>query len=155
MVITSLDELSQQSALPASLQTAIAFLKQHGNDPIELGRFEIPDSEIGGFSQAYQTETASDSLRYEAHRNFIDVQYLVSGSEIMKWLPIDEIDVTQAYAEEGDCLLGVSKTGEHGDIPLRAGQVMILYPSDAHAPGVADASGPSDVTKLVIKIPVA
>lgn len=154
MIITTLSEMSEQSALSDNMRTALEFLKEHGNSPLDSGRFEIPDSPIGGFAQSYYTEEASDSLRYEAHREFIDVQYIISGSETMKWLPLDEIEVTQEYSQEGDCLLGVPQNGSQGDIPFRAGQVMILYPTDAHAPGVANGEGPLEVKKLVIKVPV-
>lgn len=155
MIITNLDEISEQSALSEDIRTALTFLQTQGDADRDTGRFEIPDSTLAGFSQAYETTEANDELRYEAHRQFIDVQYIISGSETMKWLPLDEIDVTDEYSEENDCLLGVAQNGSHGDIPFQAGQVMILYPTDAHAPGVTNGEGPLAVKKLVIKVPVA
>lgn len=155
MIITTLAEMSEQAQLSDDLKTALEFLKNHGSEKRELGRFEIPDSEIFGFAQCYDTTAESDELRYEAHRNYIDVQYIVSGEEIMKWLPLNELKITKEYEEEGDCLLGVAQDDAYGDIPFQAGQLMILWPSDAHAPGVDSTRGAQQVKKLVVKLPIA
>ena len=154
MIITTLDEISQQSQLSNEIKSAIEFLKNHGTEKRDLGKFEFADGKLFGFAQAYATSPENDDTRFEAHRNYIDVQYISSGEETMKLLHIDELTVTQEYAEEADCLLGISENNTHDDIAFKSGQVMILYPTDAHAPGVASKSGTHDVKKLCIKIPV-
>ncbi|NWK55719.1 YhcH/YjgK/YiaL family protein [Verrucomicrobiaceae bacterium N1E253] len=154
MIITSLNEIDLQSADSESLRTALRYLKEHGQDEKALGRFEIPGSDIWGVAQSYTTNEESDALRYEAHRKFIDVQFILSGNEIMKWLPLNDLVTTQSYDADNDCLLGVAQNGNHGDIPFCSGQVMILYPSDAHAPGVSQGKQTQEVRKLVIKVPV-
>ena len=65
--------MSLQSSLSEDMQLALQFLADHGHEKRALGRFEIPNSDLGGFAQAYTTEEESDALRYEAHQEFIDL----------------------------------------------------------------------------------
>lgn len=154
MVITTLDEIDSQSIGSEGVLKAISFLRDHRDGGIELGRFEVDGDTIYGASLNYDTKGKDVEVVYEAHRQYIDVQYMISGEEVMKWMPLSDLKETQAYDEEGDCLLGVDGGAAYGDIPFVAGQVMVLYPTDAHAPGFAAATGSQNVQKLVVKVPV-
>ncbi|MFD2159008.1 YhcH/YjgK/YiaL family protein [Rubritalea tangerina] len=153
MTITSLQECVQQAHLTKPMQMAIDFLKtlDPSNPPAE-GKIDIDGDTVFAFSQRYDTKEAEDVL-YEAHRDYLDIQYLVSGSERMGWTPIDQLDVTQAYDQEDDFLLGKPKA-EHAHTPFTAGQVMILHPSDAHAPGINLNGQSQEVRKIVLKVAI-
>jgi len=153
MIITTLIELDQQVADSEAMKTAIEFLKANRKGGIPEGHFEVNGGELFGYSQVYQTEAPAESVVYEVHRKYIDVQYIISGSETMRWLPLDELTETQSYEEEGDYLLGVADGCQYGETAFKAGQVMLMYPSDAHAACLTKAEGVQEVRKLVVKVP--
>jgi len=76
---------------------------------------------------------------------------VVSGKEVLGWAPLDELTVTVAYDREKDALLGPVPLTAAPFVQFAAGQAIVLYPSDAHAPGLA-AGTPSPVKKIVVKI---
>lgn len=102
--------------------------------------------------QRYRTRPAA-GLQLEAHRRYIDVQYLVEGREVIHWAPLATLtDVTLPYDAAKDAAFFA---GTGGEVPLRlaAGQFAILFPDDAHAPCCAwDA--PEDVLKVVVKVAI-
>ena len=101
----------------------------------------------------YDSKVVEGKATYEAHREYIDLQIVVSGKEKILDCDLDGLTVTQPYAP--DCLLGVAKdeTREQA-LTMGEGDFAIFYPTDAHAPGLAiDKS--LKIVKLVAKIPVA
>ncbi len=87
--------------------------------------------------------------RLEAHRQYIDIQFLVDGQEEIGWRPTAQcVQATEPYDADRDIAF-------FGDAPqtwisLPAGKYMIFFPDDAHAP--LAATGPN--TKVVIKVAV-
>lgn len=153
MIITSFEEIGSQANLSDNMRVALNFLSSV--DPLELaeGRIDIDGDKVFGFSQRYETKPATDVL-YEAHRDYVDIQCMIAGSEMMGWTPVDQLTITQEYKKEGDCLLG-SPSASYAQVPFHAGQVMILQPSDAHGPGIAFDSTPKEVRKIVLKVALA
>lgn len=150
MTITSLNECAQQAHMTPHMQTAIDFLNQLETKELAEGKIEIDGSNVFAFSQRYTTKPAEEVL-YEAHREYLDIQYMISGSERMGWTPIDQLTITQEYDTDGDCVLG-KPAAENAQTPFHAGQVMILHPSDAHAPGINLNGASQEVRKLVLKV---
>ena len=105
---------------------------------------------------SYATEPASQK-RWESHRRFIDIQFVVSGREAMQVADIGALVHPTAYDEALDVLfyeraqrpeaMGVSV------VPVGAGEFTVFFPTDGHRPGIA-IDAPADVRKIVIKVPV-
>ena len=103
------------------------FVNVHGYDP-------LPRSEC----------------RYESHRKYLDLQYCISGGELIEWQLSTCLDADGGYDEEKDLQfykLKESKTVLH----MLPGNFAIFHPSDAHLPKVSDSVNQT-VFKLVIKI---
>ena len=81
----------------------------------------------------------------------MDIQYIVSGEEILGWAPAGRMVISEAYDTEKDVCFGTVPKGEITPVYLQAGQVAVLYPEDGHAPKLA-AGSPSAVIKIVVKI---
>jgi beta-galactosidase beta subunit len=65
-------------------------------------------------------------------------------------IPLEAMAPTDEYDPEKDVIHGTVPTPGSVVIPLQAGQLMVLYPSDAHAPGLS-AGDNSSVRKIVLK----
>lgn len=121
-------------------------------DGIEDGRYDFSDGAFAAVS-TYETKLRSDAC-YEAHRQYIDVQLMINGREI---IGVEHIDVMHKYEcikpfEDGDLELYVYNN-EGIDNVITNGEFMILRPEDAHMPAVCIGK-PGMVQKIVFKIPV-
>jgi biofilm protein TabA len=94
-----------------------------------------------------------DPPRFEHHRRYIDIQFIVAGEEVIGWAPADRMQVTEAYDPEKDIAFGTVPAGEATPVRLAAGELAVLYPEDGHAPRLA-AGRPSPVFKIVVKVAV-
>lgn len=138
---------------PEAVREALEFLRGHDFAAMEDGKYPIHGEDSFAILQRYSTRVP-ESGKPEAHRQFVDVQYIVEGREQLGWCPMSpELEVCDPYQEDKDIvffdhLIPVS------DIALEQGDFAVLYPSDVHRPcgSLGEASEP--VTKVVVKIAV-
>jgi YhcH/YjgK/YiaL family protein len=102
-------------------------------------------------SQIYFTKIKDDTCFAEGHRDYIDIQYITKGIEVIEVYSKDEVELVQEYDPEKDyALYRPIKPGRK--IILKPYEFAILYPENLHIPGLAlDES--IEVEKIVIKIP--
>lgn len=151
MITATLENITQQALITPRIQKALEFLRQPQNVSLPDGRYEIDGAEIFAIVQSYDTKSEKEDPTFEAHRKHIDLQYVLSGKECFGWAPLDKLAVTIPYQPEKDILYGAVGTEDAGFVTLSAGEMILVYPWDAHAPGLAvEASAP--VRKMVIKI---
>ena len=152
MIVTSLEHLHEQVALTASLQAAIDFLQQactQGAQTLADGRVGIRGDQVYAVVQSY--ETTNGEPKFEAHCKYLDVQYVVEGEEVIGWAFIDRLVVDVPYDEAKDVCFGRVPRSETTLVRLSAGQCVVLYPTDAHAPKLA-VTVPTPVNKIVVKV---
>ena len=152
MVVSDVGHIVHQAAMTAGLRRAIEFLGRRDLLSLSDGREEIDGERVFALVQRYDTERVGRP-RFECHRKYIDVQYIASGEEVIGWAPAGNMAVTEAYDTGKDVCFGTMDDGSWTPVHLRAGQVMLLWPEDAHAPKGA-AGAPSRVMKIVIKVAV-
>lgn len=116
------------------------------------GRVELGD----GIYANIQTYTANppDFSRFEAHRKFADVQFLVGDGyeDCGICIPTASLDVNVPYDEEKDILFGAADVRSF--VRLTRRNFALFLPDDAHMPGRRLDSAAVEVRKCVIKIPV-
>ena len=136
------------------LRAAFHFLRQPGLDRLPLGEYEIDGRNVYAIVQEYTTRTRAEGL-WEAHRRYIDVQYVNSSAEQMGVASVSSMRVTRAYDEASDSSLFEPANGAAvGEFfVLRAGTFCVLMPHEAHMPGQALAE-PQPVRKVVVKVRV-
>ena len=128
------------------IQDALDFIRAGKLDGLACGRYELFDGMAVNISQ-YQTK--EDGL-FEAHRKYIDIQHILEGSEAIEVADVQDLSITQEYDEQTDLVLGIADGKRY---ILTAGQTMVLFPEEAHKPGIhAGESG--SVKKAVIKVPL-
>lgn len=147
MIVDKIKNAALYYDVSPRLKKALEFLAQlDGN--LE-GKVEIDGDDVFALPAEYTSRPLSDSV-WEAHRNFIDVQYIVSGNECIGYEFLDNLKVTQEYDEETD---GMLLEGDGSMVKCSGGTFMILFPEDAHMPGVQDG-GPCDMKKVIVKVRV-
>ena len=151
MIVTDIAHLADQARLTPALQKALAFLQALPVGPLPDGRIEIDGECAFALVQSYETQTG-DWL-FEGHRKYLDIQYVASGEEVIGWAFIDRATVTAPYDPAKDAWLGTVPADEITPVRLAAGQLAVLYPTDAHAPRHA-AGAAMAVKKIVVKVAV-
>jgi biofilm protein TabA len=152
MVVSDLDHSDHQTAGAPGLQKAFAFLRSHGIHQLPDGRVEIDGDRVFALVQRYET-MMTDAPKFEFHRKYIDVQFIVSGEEVIGWAPVERMTVTEAYDAKKDICFGTVAKGAWTPAYLQAGQLAVLWPEDGHAPKLA-SSASSPVMKIVVKVAV-
>jgi len=128
---------------------ALKFLSETDFSKIELGRYELDGDNIFYMVQSYDTDPSKTVS--EAHRKYIDIQFMVEGEEIIGVADISsEKELTEAK-EENDVWFYNCKTEP---LTLSAGKYMVLYPNDLHCPGVATNGKALTCRKVVVKVKV-
>ena len=149
MILDNLPHWRQYAAISPRFQKAFAYLEKF-NAQVETGRYELDGDNVYALVQKYTTK-GLDGRLYEAHRQYIDIQYVHSGRETILWAPLSALThVNKPYDEKSEAaLFGLIQ--ENFAINLSAGQFTILFPADGHVPCTIWGAA-SDVTKVVVKV---
>ena len=149
MLVTTLANSASHDYLAERLRAAYDFLTSSDLMSLPLGRNEIQGDDVYANVLEYDTVPACEK-ELEAHRDYFDVQFVASGEELLQFADCEGLETVQAYDEADDyCLL---KTPEPvTSIVLRAGELAIFAPEDAHKPGCA-LGEPCHVRKIVVKV---
>jgi len=151
MIIATLEELYSQIPDMPRLKQALDWLAQARGQGLADGRYPIDGEQVYALVQSYETVPNGENAKYEAHRKYIDVQYISDGQEGMGWAPLNQLVVNKAYDEGKDVVLGTCPLAIATLAKVDAGQAAIFFPQDAHAPKLAVTS-PCPVKKIVVKV---
>lgn len=148
MIFDTLNNVDNYKGL-GRVYTALKFLSETDFSKMELGRYELDGDNIFYMVQSYDTDPSKTVS--EAHRKYIDIQFMVEGEEIIGVADISsEKELTEAK-EENDVWFYNCKTEP---LTLSAGKYMVLYPNDLHCPGVATNGKALTCRKVVVKVKV-
>ena len=146
MILDKLCESAKYEAMHPRFKEAFEFLKTAGEK--ENGRYELGGGMYVSIMDV-STHAAGEGL-FEAHRRYIDIQYLIGGHSACVWAHTPDLTVSKPYDEEKDLEFF---TGEGSPVPVSAGEFYILYPADAHEPHRTDGQ-PASYRAAVVKVPV-
>lgn len=153
MIVTALENLGTQVFQTSAMRKGLAWLRENHANSALPERVEIAGKEVYALVQSYETAVAGEEVRLEAHQNYIDIQYIVSGVEMMGWAPLDALYEATPYNPEKDVFHGLVPVAQLTPLLVRAGYAAVFYPEDAHAPKLA-AGRPRAVKKIVVKVRV-
>ncbi|HKJ43497.1 MAG TPA: YhcH/YjgK/YiaL family protein [Sunxiuqinia sp.] len=141
---------NQYHKRPDLWKAVFEFLKQDLKN-LESGKYPIVSDEAFAMVMEYQTKQPEDA-KWEAHRKYIDLQYIIEGEEKMGVLPLEHAKNALEYDEERDLIFFGENDGEFFHASPQV--YFLFFPSDVHRPSVL-VEEPASVKKLVIKIAVA
>jgi YhcH/YjgK/YiaL family protein len=147
MVVDRLSNAPMYHGLGKRMEAALEYLRKTDFSRIAPGRYEIDGANVYALVQEYLTKPKEQG-RLEAHRRYVDVQYVVEGVERMGYASLEGLKVSQAYDEAKDCLF---LEGDADFFLAPAGTFAIYGPQDAHMPGIA-IERPERVKKVVVKV---
>jgi biofilm protein TabA len=146
MIFDLLENHTRYTGLGPNLAAAFDFLVKTDLAALKPGRIDLQSEALYILVQEYTTKPAEQGL-WEAHRRYIDVQYLLSGHERMGFAQICTMQLGE-YVPERDFQ---PLTGSGNQIDVFPGSFVIFHPQDAHMPGLA-VNAPEPVKKIVVKV---
>jgi YhcH/YjgK/YiaL family protein len=146
MITDQIDNARLYAALGPRIAQALDYLQQTDLGVLEPGRYEVEGASLYVLVQEYSTKPMAQG-RWETHRRYIDVQSVVRGIERIGYAPAVRL-VPEPYDQTRDLQWWI---GDGEFLTLTPGTFMMLWPGEAHMPGMA-AGDPSPVKKTVIKI---
>jgi len=85
---------------------------------------------------------------YEAHRKYIDIQFMINGEEYIAVTDISNCVQSIDYNEDKDIAF---YKADNSFQTLKSGEFLILYPHDAHKPCIS-INNARHCKKVVVKI---
>ncbi len=151
MIFDTLSNSARYESLNSRFAKAFAYLRtDDGSQP--LGRHDLDGDDCFALVQTYETKPQEKAL-FEAHRKYIDVQFIQSGRETILWAPLASMaEETMAFDESKDAALW-KLVPDTTALHVSAGHFAILFPEDAHAPCI-EWDQPETVFKVVVKVAV-
>ena len=151
MILANLSNLMHQVVLTPNMEKALQFLQSSNLDSLLSGRTVIDGDQVFAIISSYSTIPSGEIVEMEGHKKYIDIQYILSGEEMMGWSSAENVPVTRAYDSEKDFWNGELPENRLTWLKLTTGQAAIFYPGDAHAPQMTK-SEPAQVKKIVVKV---
>ena len=148
MICDLLVHAGRYQALHGGFPAAFAFLAKPGLPELADGRYPIDGERVFAIVSR-ERGRRRDEAQLEAHRRYIDIQLVLSGSDDMGWRPLPLCRQTAiSYDAEGDIAF-------FGDPPLSwvtvgPGMFAVFFPEDGHLPLISH----DILHKVVVKVAV-
>lgn len=148
MIIDRINNASLYYTIHPKFKSAFDYTASIDTATIPAGRYEIDGSAMYALVQEYNTKLKEDG-KWEAHRRYIDLQYVVQGAEGIGYANIHHLKQREYEADKDFLPL----FGDGDVVTVSSGNFVLLFPEDAHMPGMALGDS-ALVKKVVIKIAV-
>ena len=152
MIVTSVSSLNRYHGLSKNLDIAIDWLLRGGWEGHADGRLDIDGDNVYALFQRYESKKP-ENARFETHREYIDIQLLLEGEEHVYVRDPRDLPIAVPYTYDIE-FQEVPADPEAHVCLLRPGTALILFPEDAHRPGVCIDGKRIHCHKVVLKIHV-
>ena len=148
MIYDTLTHIEAYRGIHPGVYRALEILRDTDFSLLEDKRYEVDGDNLFYFLQSYESKPANDTP--EAHRKYIDIQCVLTGMEAMGVGALEDMTREVESRPEGDVWF---YQGPMDFVTLSPGKFAVLWPGDAHAPGIA-VGQPAQCRKCVFKVKV-
>ena len=150
MILDSIKNCELYYGANSRFRKAFDFIKTAENK--SAGRYELDGENLYAMVQEYDTKLAGE-MRFESHKRYIDIQYILSGAELMKVADITRMTPNTPYDDVKDCTF-FQDAADTSVLILQQNDYAIFFPQDIHMPGLAPNEIPAPVRKIVVKVKI-
>lgn len=148
IIIDKLEHAEDYYDMHPAFEKAFEFLRQDGLAGLAADRYEIDGERLFCMISKGPGRSRAEA-KLEAHRKYIDIQYVIAGADEMGWKPTADCKaIDTEYNADDDIMFFNDSPDSWTEVP--AGSFVIFFPQDAHAPLV----GSGQIHKAVLKIAV-
>ncbi len=146
MILDRLEEATLYAKVHSRFAEALTFLRESNLEELTPGRCEIAGEDLYAMV-VKDTGVGHREAKLEAHREYVDIQYVLSGTDEIGWKSLEQCTIRQGdYDSQKD--VECFSDNPSNWIKVAAGELAIFFPGDAHAPG----AGEGEFHKIVIKV---
>lgn len=150
MIYDKINNIETYASISADIYLGLKWLRDV--DPnIANGVYEI-NPRVKAVVSEYITKEINE-FGYEAHRDYIDIQYLIYGDEKICCLPLEYLKETKPYNKEIDAAFYEESHVKPQELLIGNGYFAILFPQDGHMPQLC-VNKPEKGKKVVVKIKI-
>lgn len=134
MILFSVNGICQgvSEEIYCNIRKCIDYVKRNDVSNFEKGKYQIDEDRLFMNIAEYETKEEETCI-WEAHRKYLDLHFIISGSEIIKIGNLNEMQI-EGYDEEQDYVKVVGRG--MADIALTEGSFLLLFPEDVHMTSV-------------------
>ena len=133
--------------LSENLKTGFEWLQKNDLENLEDGKYVIDGDKVYASVQTYETK---NDAKYESHRKYIDIQYMIKGVEKVGVTNLSNCTSCIEYDSQKDLEFFDINLGDEY-LELAQGYFLVFYPQDAHKPSIKYNTN-SLVKKVVVKV---
>ncbi len=148
MIYDKIDNLEIYAGISEDIRLGLEWLRDVNPD-IEKGVYEL-SPRVKAIVSEYTTKEVNEN-GYEAHREYIDIQYLLKGSEKICCLPLEYLKETKSYKAEIDAAFYDEKNVKPQEVVIGNGYFAVYFPQDGHMPCL-NTYVLETVKKVVVKV---
>ena len=149
MIKDKLDNAKTYYNISENLKKGFKWLKNTDLKTIKPDRYYIDGEKLFANVQEYATKA---DAKYEAHRKYIDIQYMIKGEELVGVTNKNNCKTCDEYNSETDLeFMNCSVKEEY--LTLDEGTFMVFFPQDAHKPSI-NSGEQSTVKKVIVKVAI-
>lgn len=149
MIYDSVKHIENYRGIHPGVYRGLELLRDTDFSQLQDERYEVDGDKLFFFLQSYENKPDNDTP--EAHRKYVDIQFLISGREKMGVAPLEDMTQEVEARPEGDIWF---YHGPMDYVTLGDGRFAVLWPGDAHAPGIA-VDQPARCRKCVVKVKIS
>jgi biofilm protein TabA len=137
------------SSLHQHFAKAFEYLQLTDFSELADGKYELINKDLFAIISSYETKPIAEG-KWESHQKYIDIQYVISGEELMYYAPTIVLQPKDNYNDEKDVRF---YDGEGCPVLVKAGSFAVFFPDDGHMPMI-NVQNPSRIRKVVLKVKI-
>ncbi len=150
MIFDNLNNMEQYYKLNENFKIGFEFLLNNDLKSLKDGKYQIKGDEVFANIQSLTTKEKSQK-KWEAHKKYIDIQYVISGKECMGYGIYEDFKTSEKYDEIKD--VEFLEGEKYNYINVEENEFVIFYPNDVHAPMLC-VENPEQIKKVIVKIAI-
>jgi len=155
MIFDRLSNCAQYGALNEKIKKGFDFIKNNDLKNFKDGKYiiegEEDDPEIYANIQTLTTKTP-ENKKWEAHRKYIDIQYVIKGKEKTGFGILEDFNqIIEPYDQKKD--IEFLNGNKFSFVNVQEGDFTVFFPNDVHAPMLACETS-EEIKKVIVKIKI-
>src|ERR1700744_3804699 len=129
MITSTLAYLHWYKTISPNFEKAIEYVLSTDFRSLETGRYSVDGENVMAIVNEYTTKPLAE-CDPESHRDYADIQVMVTGLEKFGYVPFRGQEATTPYRPEKDVALYSIPEEELNYVTLQAGEFIIFFPND-------------------------
>ncbi len=146
MITDKIENIKNYKEIPNQVSDFLKSLTSNS----DTGHYEIDESSYANIDE-YETKPVSN-CKFEAHKKYIDIQMLLSGTEELDFIHTENLKIDEEYDCSRDVMFFKNPSIKPDSLILNPFKFAMIYPHEAHRPQMNAFDKPQKVKKVVVKI---